>query len=217
MSFILGTVALVGAAVAVTGATAKAVDGAVQANKARKAAEEAESELEKQKNMFSQLDTSNPYLGMENTMEDLTVNKQEAEFQKQQSMQSQANIMGQMRGAAGGSGIAALAQTLANQGSMDAQKASVSIGQQESANQLAEAKEAGSIQSLERQGDLQSRQMQNDKMQTMMGMTADEVANLRDRQEKSKDQMYEGVQEVGQTGMSMMGGGAGGAAGGVTG
>ena len=48
-------------------------------------------------------------------------------------------------------------------------------------------------------------------------MTADEVANLRDRQEKSKDQMYEGVQEVGQTGMSMMGGGAGGAAGGVTG
>ena len=200
-------VAIVGAAVAVTAATAKAVDGAVQANKARKQAEEAEAELDKQKNMFAQLDTSNPYLGMENTMEDLTVNQQAADFTKQQSMQSQANIMQQMRGAAGGSGIAALAQTLASQGSIDAQKASASIAQQESANQLAKAKEAGNIQSLERQGELQSRQMQSDKLQTQMGMTADQIANLRDRQEKSKEQMYEGAQEAGQTAMSMGGGG----------
>jgi len=200
-------VAIVGAAVAVTAATAKAVDGAVQANKARKQAEEAEAELDKQKNMFAQLDTSNPYLGMENTMEDLTVNQQAADFTKQQSMQSQANIMQQMRGAAGGSGIAALAQTLASQGSIDAQKASASIAQQESANQLAKAKEAGNIQSLERQGELQSRQMENDKLQSQMGMTADQIANLRDRQEKSKEQMYEGMQEAGQTAMSMGGGG----------
>ena len=200
-------VAIVGAAVAVTAATAKSVDGAVQANKARKQAEEAEAELDKQKNMFAQLDTSNPYLGMENTMEDLTVNQQAADFTKQQSMQSQANIMQQMRGAAGGSGIAALAQTLASQGSIDAQKASASIAQQESANQLAKAKEAGNIQSLERQGELQSRQMENDKLQSQMGMTADQIANLRDRQEKSKEQMYEGMQEAGQTAMSMGGGG----------
>lgn len=200
-------VAIVGAAVAVTAATAKSVDGAVQANKARKKAEEAEAELEKQKSMFANLDTSNPYLGMENTMEDLTVNTQAAEFQKQQSMQNQANIMQQMRGAAGGSGIAALAQTLASQGSLDAQKASASIASQESANQLAAAKEAGNIQGKEREGELMSRQMENDKLQSQMGMTADEIANQRDRQEKSKEQMYEGAQEAGTTAMSMGGGG----------
>ena len=70
---------------------------------------------------------------MENTMEDLTINQQQAEFEKQQAMQSQANIMGQMRGAAGSSGIAALAQSLANQGSLQAQRASASIGAQEAA------------------------------------------------------------------------------------
>ncbi len=203
-------VAVVGAAVAVTAATAKSVDGAVQANKARKKAEEAEKELEKQKSMFANLDTSNPYLGMENTMEDLTVNTQAAEFQKQQSMQNQANIMQQMRGAAGGSGIAALAQTLASQGSLDAQKASADIAKQEAANQMAKQKEAGSIQQKEREGELMSRQMESDKIQSQMGMTADEIANQRDRQEKAKEQMYEGAQEAGTTAMSTYTGGVGG-------
>ena len=203
-------VAVVGAAVAVTAATAKSVDGAVQANKARKKAEEAEKELEKQKSMFANLDTSNPYLNMENTMEDLTVNTQAAEFQKQQSMQNQANIMQQMRGAAGGSGIAALAQTLASQGSLDAQKASADIAKQEAANQMAQQKEAGSIQQKEREGELMSRQMENDKLQSQMGMTADEIANQRDRQEKAKAQMYEGAQEAGKAATSAYTGGVGG-------
>ena len=69
---------------------------------------------------------------MENTMEDLTVNQQQAEFTKQNNMQNQANIMGQMRGAAGSSGIAALAQSLSNKGSLQAQQASASIGSRSS-------------------------------------------------------------------------------------
>ena len=40
-----------------------------------------------------------------------------------------------MAGAAGGSGIAALAQSMANQGAINASKSAASIGQQESANQ----------------------------------------------------------------------------------
>ena len=52
-----------------------------------------------------------------------------------------------------------------------------------------------------------SRQMESDKIQSQMGMTADEIANQRDRQEKSKEQMYEGAQEAGTTAMSMGGGG----------
>ena len=107
MSFV--AVAVVGTAVTVAGATAKTIDGAIQAKKAKEAAEVAQIELDKQKKNFANLDTSNPYLNLENTAEDLTVNTQQAEFQKQQSMQNQANIMDQMRGSAGGSGIAALA------------------------------------------------------------------------------------------------------------
>ena len=48
--------------------------------------------MTKNKAMFASLDTSNPYLDMENTMEDLTVNKQEAEFTKQQQMQQIFNM-----------------------------------------------------------------------------------------------------------------------------
>ena len=94
---------------AITAATGlyKAIDGGVKAKAAKKEAEAAKAELDKQKNAFKNLDTSNPYLNLENTMEDLTVNQQAAEFQKQQQMQSQANLMQQMRGAAGSSGIAA--------------------------------------------------------------------------------------------------------------
>ena len=136
-------------------------------------------------------------------MEDLTVNTQQAEFQQQQSMQNQANVMQSMQGAAGSSGIAALAQTMANQGSIDAQKASASIGMQEQANTMAEAKMAGSIQSAERQGELMSRQMKSDKLQSMMGMTADELANHRQQQQDSRAQMFEGVTQFGEAGMSI--------------
>ena len=47
---------------------------------------------------------------MENTAEDLTVNTQQAEFMAQQQQQGLSNVLGSMRGAAGSSGIAALAQ-----------------------------------------------------------------------------------------------------------
>ena len=83
---------------------------------------------------------TNPYadMNMENFAEDLTVNQQQAEFEKQQGMQSEANIMQGMQGAAGGSGVAGLAQAMANQGSQRAQ--------QESANQKMKVQGAQDVQ-----------------------------------------------------------------------
>lgn len=129
-------------------------------------------------------------------MEDLTVNQAEAEFTRQQQQQSQANIMQQMRGAAGGSGIAALAQTLANQGSIDAQKAAASIGTQEAANQKAAAEEAAKIQSLEREGDIISRNAQAGKIGSLMGMAADEVSQAKAAQAAGQQQMIGGITDT---------------------
>jgi hypothetical protein len=193
MSFTISAVAgVVSAGVGV----AKAIQGGVQAKKAKEDAKKAKIELEKNKSMFSNLDTSNPYQNLENTMEDLTVNKQAAEFQKEQSMQNQANIMQQMRGAAGGSGIAALAQSMAQQGSIDAQKASAGIGQQEAANQKAERTMAGSIQMKEREGEMQSRNMQFGKVSSMMGMSAGELVGAQQRQQAGQEAMMEGIKDV---------------------
>tara|TARA_R110002020_G_C16310291_1_gene773798 strand:+ start:3215 stop:4138 length:924 start_codon:yes stop_codon:yes gene_type:complete len=162
MSFIVAGV-LAGAGAAI---------GAIGAGKAKRKAEAeqkaAKAELDKLKSAYKNIDTSNPYAnlenqfaglqnefaGLENTMEDLTVNQQQAEFESQQFAQSQANILDSMRGAAGGSGIAATAQALASQGALQAQKASASIGQQEAANQMAAAQQAGKLQTQEAQGEM---------------------------------------------------------------
>ena len=165
MSFIMAGAALVSAGVGVY----NAVQGKKAADAAAEEADRARIEMERHRAEFEKLDTSNPYEnmqnlmtnqyeGMENVMEDLTVNQQQAEFEKQQAMQSQANIMGQMRGAAGASGIAALAQTLANEGALSAQQASASIGEQEAANQKAAAEQAAAMQELQlqREGEIQA-------------------------------------------------------------
>ena len=95
----------------------------------------------------------NPYETIENVYEDQTVNLKQAEFQREQSQQSMANIMTQMQGAAGGSGVAGLAQVLANQGVKQAQQASVSIGAQEQANQQRMTAESGRLQQLKVEGE----------------------------------------------------------------
>ena len=95
----------------------------------------------------------NPYADMENVYEDQTVDLKAAEFQKEQSQQNLSNIMANMKSAAGGSGVAGLAQVLANQGLKQAQQASASIGMQEQANQARARGEAGRLQQLSREGE----------------------------------------------------------------
>ena len=54
---------------------AKAAAGKSAAAAAKIEADKARGEMEKQKDAFAALDTSNPYANMENTMADLTVNQ----------------------------------------------------------------------------------------------------------------------------------------------
>ena len=199
--------AMVGAAaITATAGMVKAITGAVQAKKAREEKKREQAELQQYKEQFAQLDTSNPFANMENVFEDLTVNQQQAEFTKQQQQQSQANILQQTRGAAGASGIAALAQTLARQGSLDAQQAGVSIGEQERANQLMKQQEAGKIQTQEIQGDIMQREAEASKLKTLMGMqAADAEAAARDEM-MAKQAMYEGIGGVAEAGMGLAGG-----------
>mgnify|MGYP003111197691 CR=1 FL=1 len=107
----------------------------------------------------------NPYLNLPNTMEDLTINQAQAEFQRRSFERSQANILDSFRGAAGGSGIGTLAQSLAQQGQIAAERDSASIGAQEALNQRLSAQQAGKLNLLEAQGaasvDLRSRMGQS--------------------------------------------------------
>jgi hypothetical protein len=140
--------------------------------------------LKKQQDEYKAMDFENPFSNMENVYEDLTVNQQQAEFQAQQGSQQRANIMQNLRGAAGGSGIAGLAQALANQGQLQTQQISASIGQQESRNQMAAARGAGAVQTAQRQGDQWVQQAEMDRQATLLGMQMGQTtgANLASQQ-----------------------------------
>lgn len=187
MSFLIA-----GAVMGAYGA-AKAISGGVQKKKAKAAKATAQAELEAQKEAFKNLDRSNPYANLENTMEDLTVNQQEAEFIAEKQAQSQANILSDLRGAAGGSGIAALAQTLANQGSENARKAAISIGKQEQANQEKERAQAAAIQKAEREGDIMSRNMEAQKVDALMRMSGQDVASAQQAVAAADQKMWSGI------------------------
>jgi len=139
--------------------------------------EEAQAGYDASMRDYFAQDTSNLYSNLENTMEDLTVNTQAADFTSQQQAQGLSNIMGSMNQAAGGSGIAALAQSLANQQSQNAQQASASIGQQEQRNQMATAQQAGRLQSMERTGAEQSRELKAQLLGEEFQIDANELAS----------------------------------------
>ena len=180
-----------------------------QEKRARKQAKKAKQKLKEQMDIYKNLDTSNPYLNMENTMADLTINQKQAQFEAQQFQQSQANIMGGLRGAAGGSGIGALAQSLAQQGQIAAQRSAASIGQQESANQMAERQMAGQIQAQERQGEVYSRGLKKEQAETLLGMEQQRFAAAKQAQAAARQAKVDAI-TGGATGMMDMFAGFGG-------
>ena len=192
MSFVMAGAAVVSAGVGIA--------KAISSNKKQKAAErkekKARAEMAKQKAAFAGLDTSNPYLNMENTMEDLTVNQKEAEMMNQQGQQQRANIMDQMSGAAGGSGIAALAQQMAQSGQLASQKSAASIGQQEVANQKLERGEASRLQDKEREGEMKSRDMERDKVSTLLGMSQSETAGFAEQAAGYEAAKWDGINQT---------------------
>lgn len=194
--------AILGAAQGVTGI----VGGLIGGGKRRREQRAAQAEFNRRQADFENLDTSNVYTNMENVYEDLTVNQQQADFIAQQQQQGLSNTLNQMQGAAGGSGIAALAQAMANQQAQNAQRASVSIGQQEAQNQAAQARMAGQIQNQERQGELISRQAELDKTSTLLGMAGQRVQAANQARQAATQGLMAGIGGVaGAFGNSPMG------------
>tara|TARA_R100000005_G_C5003499_1_gene211916 strand:+ start:6911 stop:7789 length:879 start_codon:yes stop_codon:yes gene_type:complete len=215
------TIAIIGASVAAAGGVAKlgmSLAGRRNRLNEQRAAREEQRKMRKE---YENLDTSNlaagvrnPYENLENVFEDLTVNQQQAQFQAQQFQQSQANIMQQLQGAAGGSGIAGLAQTLANQGLLSAQKASASIGMQEAANQRAAAQGAARVQQLEGQGEMyaekmrqagarEARGLEYQKTSTLFGMAQQRTAAANEAIRQAKKDQMDAIGQIAQAGTQL--------------
>jgi len=150
---------------------------------------------------------SNPYEDLENTFEDLTVNTQQAEFEARQNQQAQADIMGNLQGAAGSSGIAGLAQAMANKSTQDAARASASIGQQESRNESMRAQGAASVQSQRAAGESSRQQRELARDEAILGMRMGETAAQQAQVGQANEMIMGGIGGVASAGMQYFGGG----------
>jgi len=177
----------------VVGGLTGIASGIIGSGKRKREQAAAQKEYDQTKSTFENLDTSNVYKDMENTMEDLTVNQEAAQFAAQQNQQSQANIMNTMSGAAGGSGIAAMTQALMGQAQAGNRQASIDIGKQEQANQAAERKQAGNLQLYERKGELISRDAENEKASTLLGMSQQRLGAANQARQDATNAIVGGV------------------------
>ena len=226
------TVAIIGAAVGGAGALAQ-LGMSLSGRKGRIAEQKAaRDQHRKMMKEYEKLDTSNIYANVknpyadietefENVYEDLTVNQQQAEFEAQQGAQQRANIMQTMAGAAGGSGIAGLAQAMANQGQLQAQQAGASIGMQESQIQQLQAQGADQARQMEQkaeltrmtgaqqaemarlQGEETARGLEWQKTGTMLGMSQQREAAANQARQQAAQQQMAAVGNVAQAGMSI--------------
>ena len=142
---------------------------AEQARIALKERKEQQNRVDKEVANYRAMKFTNPYEGMENVFEDLRVSTQAADFQAEQGAQQRADILGQLRGAAGTSGIAGLAQSMANQGQLQARQISAQLARQEVTNEMAGARGAAQVQQLERSGDAMVQEAESGRQATILG------------------------------------------------
>ena len=180
MSWGLIVVGVVGAGVTLYNASKNRDTAEGLATTASELQKAQQAKLDKQKAEYKAMKFENPYKDMENVYEDLTVNQLQAKFQAEQGNQQRANIMQSLKGAVGSSGIAGLAQSLANQGAKQSQQISASIGLQETTNQKLAAQGASAVQTAERQGEQFVQQSEMNRQATLLGMQMGETsgANL---------------------------------------
>lgn len=172
--------------------------GSMIGGRARRREERAaKAELAQRKQAYETFEFKDPSAQMTNPFEDLTVNQQQAQFQSQQQQQGLASTLSGMQAAAGGSGIAALAQAMAGQQSQNLQAASASIGQQESANQMAAASGQQNLQQARAQGMMQKQQAEIGRTETLFGMAQQRKAAATAARQQATQDLVGGISKVG--------------------
>jgi len=167
---------------------------------------EEQAKLDAQRQEFKDMEFVNPYAGFadlfaqqENVFEDLTVDQQAAELQRRNLDQQSANVLQQLQGSAGASGIGALAQQLVNQQAIATSKISADIAKQERQNQMLAAKGEQQLQQqrlkgeiLEAQGEGMVQQAEMSRQATLLGMQLASTAGANEAAKQAELNMLYG-------------------------
>ena len=181
--------------------------GSLIGSKARKDEQAAaKAELAQRRQAYETFEFKDPSAQMTNPFEDLTVNQQQAQFQSQQQQQGLASTLSGLQGAAGGSGIAALAQAMAGQQSQNLQAAAASIGQQESANQMAAAQGAQNLQAQRAAGQQYVQEQEFGRTETLLGMSQQRKAAADAARAAATQDLVGGIAEAAGGALGAIGG-----------
>ena len=154
-----------------------------------------------EKSEFQPLDSD--ALKQENVFEDLEVDTEAADYAREQFQQQQANIMQGLRGVAGASGVAGLAQSLSMQAKDQAKQTQLTIGQQLQQNRRIQMQEQSRLNTQDRQIQIANmegaRQFELDKMSTLMGVAGQRIGGARagiENIRSAKGQVAGGVGDI---------------------
>lgn len=192
---------MIGGLMAIGGLTN--IAGSLIGGRARRLEQQAaQAQLKQRMDAYENMQFINPFANLQNTAEDLTVNQQQAQFLAQQQQQGLANTMGALQGAAGASGIAALAQAMSNQQAQNLQAASASIGQQEARNQALSSQQAASNQLMQAQGEMRVQDMERGRTETLLGMSQQRLASANAARDAATQQLLGGVGDLAMGGFA---------------
>lgn len=185
-----------GGVAGIVGGLAGIAGGIIGGGARRREQREAEAELKQRREQYETFEFKDPTQNMTNPFEDLTVNQQQAQFESQQQQQALAGTLQGLSGAAGGSGIASLAQTLAQQQSQNLQRSAASIGQQESRNQMAAAQGAQQLQQQQAQGQLRKQEFELGRTETLLDMAGQRKAAADAARQEATQAIVGGIGKV---------------------
>jgi hypothetical protein len=154
--------------------------------RARKEMRGAQAEYEKRLKKYEELEFKpiDPEIAnQENIFEDMEVDTTAFEMQRKAFAQQQANILQGLKGVAGSSGAAGLAQALSNQAEMSSERMAAGIGQMMARNRELRLQEESRINqamtNIELANAEGARQFELDQLATLLGVEGQKVAGAR--------------------------------------
>jgi len=200
----------VSAGLQVAGGLVNGVTGLVQGINSRANARSYEKEAKGYLDNYKNEVYTNPYEGMANVYDNMTINKEASEFQRDTFAQSQANTLDSLKNAnMGGAGAAALAQAMASTGMANARQASLSIAGQETSAQRSQLAEQSRLQDLNIAGEQQVLGLERQRNADLYSLNSGLAAQEYNAAAGSYKQMMGGIGNVlGGVGSEMVPGGA---------
>lgn len=180
----------IGIALGAAGGLANIAGSIIGSGKRKREAKNAAAEYAAQRQALMNTQFTNPYAGLENVAEDLTINQDAAQFQAQQT---DAALAQAMQAAVVSGGAAGGAQAIAQAALQSKRGVSADIARQEQSNQMARVNQAAQLQQLEAQGEEDLQVANYEKNQDLLKMASARKQQADAARAKATQQLFGGI------------------------